>query len=129
MQAMNNRRGGVFFTWLWRHWKTFQVENFIKCIEFAKEIVLAVALNGITSLLLPGGRTTRSKFKIPIPTLDNSTCNIEKNSEHSHLLVQTYLKYRMNLIYLIKIALRLWIKPLKMSWASKVLGIPYLVAK
>ena len=36
------------------------------------KIVLTVASSGIASLLLPGGRTAHSKFKIPVPTLDNS---------------------------------------------------------
>lgn len=32
---------------------------------------------------MPGGRTTHSKFKILVPTLDNLTCNIDKDTEHS----------------------------------------------
>ncbi|XP_058776863.1 uncharacterized protein LOC131651212 [Vicia villosa] len=38
---------------------------------------------------LTGGRTAHSKFKIPVPTLDNSTCNINKNTEHAQLLQAT----------------------------------------
>lgn len=48
-----------------------------------------VALSGIASLLLLGERTSHSKFKIFVPSLDNSTCNIEKDSKQSHLLVAT----------------------------------------
>ncbi|XP_058741078.1 uncharacterized protein LOC131613424 [Vicia villosa] len=36
-----------------------------------------------------GGRTAHSKFKIPVPTLDNSTCNIDKNTKHSQLFEAT----------------------------------------
>ncbi|XP_058774627.1 uncharacterized protein LOC131648911 [Vicia villosa] len=43
-------------------------------------------LTGIASLLLPGGRTTHSKFKIPIPTLESSTCDISKGSDCGDLL-------------------------------------------
>jgi ATP-dependent DNA helicase PIF1 len=55
------------------------------------DIVLTVASSGIASLLLPGGRTAHSKFKIPVPTLDNSTCNIEGDSHHAELLKQCKL--------------------------------------
>ncbi|XP_058752595.1 uncharacterized protein LOC131625781 [Vicia villosa] len=54
MEAVNNRKGGVFF------------------------------LHGYG-----GGRTAHSKFKIPVPTLDNSTCNIDKDTEHSKLFEAT----------------------------------------
>jgi len=50
------------------------------------KIVLTVASSGIDSLLLPGGRTAHSKFKIPIPTLEHSVCNIIKGSELSDLM-------------------------------------------
>jgi ATP-dependent DNA helicase PIF1 len=55
------------------------------------EIVLTVASSGIASLLLPGGRTAHSKFKIPVPTFENSTCNINGESDHAELLRQTKL--------------------------------------
>jgi ATP-dependent DNA helicase PIF1 len=55
------------------------------------QIVLTVASSGIASLLLPGGRTAHSKFKIPVPTLDNSTCDIHYNDDLAVLLQQTKL--------------------------------------
>lgn len=55
------------------------------------DIVLTVATSGIASLLLPGGRTAHSKFKMPVPTLDNSTCNIAHESDMAKLLRQTKL--------------------------------------
>jgi hypothetical protein len=55
------------------------------------DIVLAAASSGIASLLLPGGRTAHSKFKIPVPTLENSTCNIDGDSDHWELFKQTKL--------------------------------------
>ncbi|KAH1035116.1 hypothetical protein GYH30_055198 [Glycine max] len=42
------------------------------------DIILTVASRGIVSLLLPNGRTTRSKFAILVPTLENSTCSIHQ---------------------------------------------------
>jgi len=41
--------------------------------------------------LLPGGRTAHSRFKIPVPTLQSSICNIEKGTELAELLKQTKL--------------------------------------
>ncbi|XP_019420759.1 PREDICTED: ATP-dependent DNA helicase PIF1-like [Lupinus angustifolius] len=56
-----------------------------------KHIVLTVASSGITSLLLLGGRIANSKFKIPVPTFDNSVCNIHQETELTELLKQTKL--------------------------------------
>jgi len=50
------------------------------------KIVLTVASSGIASLLFPGGRTTPSKFKIPVLTLEHFVCNITKGSELSDLM-------------------------------------------
>jgi len=44
---------------------------------------LTVATSEIASLLLPRGQTTHSKFKIPIPTLESSTCDIDKGSDRA----------------------------------------------
>ena len=42
------------------------------------KIVLAVASCGIAALLLQGGRTTHSRFRIPINIIDESTSEINK---------------------------------------------------
>ncbi|XP_058741254.1 uncharacterized protein LOC131613618 [Vicia villosa] len=52
---------------------------------------LTVASSGIASLLLPGGRTAHSKFKLPMPTLENSTCKITFDDEYAELLRQSKL--------------------------------------
>jgi ATP-dependent DNA helicase PIF1 len=52
---------------------------------------LTVAISGITSLLLPRDQTIHSKIKIPIPTLESSTCDIDKGSDHTELLKLTKL--------------------------------------
>ncbi|CAG8761727.1 5068_t:CDS:2, partial [Ambispora leptoticha] len=46
---------------------------------------------GIASLLLSGGHTAHSTFKIPIDVNSNSFCSIDKTSEHADLLRQTAL--------------------------------------
>ncbi|KAD5961964.1 hypothetical protein E3N88_13437 [Mikania micrantha] len=58
--------------------------------SFAK-IVLAVAASGIASLLLPYGRTTHSRFKIPIDLSEESICNIKKNTQLSQLVIESSL--------------------------------------
>ena len=62
-------------------WKTLA-----SALRSKGDIVLTVASNGIASLLLPGGRTAHSKFAIPVPTLQNSTCNVNRGSELAELL-------------------------------------------
>ncbi|XP_058754699.1 uncharacterized protein LOC131627853 [Vicia villosa] len=55
-------------------------------IRSKHDICLIVATSGIASLLLPSGRTAHSRFKIPVPTLDNSTCNITYLEDSADLL-------------------------------------------
>uniref|UniRef100_A0A0R0GBR8 ATP-dependent DNA helicase n=1 Tax=Glycine max TaxID=3847 RepID=A0A0R0GBR8_SOYBN len=50
-----------------------------------------VASSGIAFLLLPGGRTAHSKFKIPVSIFEDSTCNIHQGSQLADLLNQTSL--------------------------------------
>jgi hypothetical protein len=55
-------------------------------------IVLCIASSGIAALLIHGGRTAHSMFKIPIDTLSSeSFCSIPKNSQRAELLCQTSL--------------------------------------
>ncbi|XP_047943100.1 ATP-dependent DNA helicase pfh1-like [Salvia hispanica] len=55
------------------------------------EIVLNVASSGIASLLLPGGRTAHSRFKIPINVTKDSFCWIKQGSSLAELIVRTRL--------------------------------------
>lgn len=55
------------------------------------KIVLPIVSSGIVSLLLPGGRTTHSRFKIFVPTLESSICNIDKKDDFAELLKLTDL--------------------------------------
>ena len=49
-------------------------------------IVLCVASSGIASLLLPGGRTAHSRFKIPLDLTAESSCSISIQSVHAELM-------------------------------------------
>ncbi|XP_074346586.1 uncharacterized protein LOC141685381 [Apium graveolens] len=55
------------------------------------KIVLPVASSGIAATLMPGGRTTHSRFKIPIILDEFSTCNIVHDSDIAQLIKQTNL--------------------------------------
>jgi len=79
-------KGDVLFIWLWRNKKNFYVATLSSALRFEGKIVFTVASSSIASLLLPEGRTTHSKFKIPIPTLEHFVCNITKGSELSDLM-------------------------------------------
>jgi hypothetical protein len=58
--------------------KTFLWNTIIAYFRANKKIVLPVASYGVASLLLPGGRTPHSRFRIPCDDLDETTtCNIK----------------------------------------------------
>ncbi|KAI5406498.1 hypothetical protein KIW84_053005, partial [Lathyrus oleraceus] len=71
--------------------KTFMWNTLSAALRCKGDIVLNMASSGIAILLLPGGRTAHSKFKISIPCLESSICNIEKKSDLSNLLKVTKL--------------------------------------
>jgi len=52
---------------------------------------LAVASSGIAALLIQGGRTAHSKFRIPINITDESTCEIKQGTHLAELLKKTSL--------------------------------------
>lgn len=53
------------------------------------DIVLCCASSGIAALLLKGGRTAHSMFKIPVDQLhEQSMCNIQKQSAYADMLRQ-----------------------------------------
>jgi len=90
MSSVSRQKGGVFFLHGYGGTgKTFMSRTLAASLRSHCQIVLTVATSGIASLLLPGGRTTHSKFKIPVPTLENSMCNIEGVSELAQLLKLT----------------------------------------
>jgi len=71
--------------------KTFLYECLCHHFRAQAKIVLCVAFTGIAAQLLSGGRTSHSRFKIPIICHDTSTCSITARSELAHLLKHTAL--------------------------------------
>jgi ATP-dependent DNA helicase PIF1 len=49
-------------------------------------IALAVASSGIAALLLPGGRTAHSRFKLPLNLHEDSTCSVAHGTDLASLL-------------------------------------------
>ncbi len=61
--------------------KFFLYNALIDKLQLDELCVVAVASSGIASLLLNGGRTAHSAFKIPIPIHETFTCGISIQSE------------------------------------------------
>ncbi|XP_004210953.2 uncharacterized protein LOC101239365 [Hydra vulgaris] len=49
------------------------------------------AWTGIAATLLTNGSTLHGLFKLPVPILDNSTCNVTPNFKHEHFFKQVNL--------------------------------------
>ncbi|GJY31719.1 DNA helicase [Tanacetum coccineum] len=64
--------GGTGKTFLWR--------TIISSLRSKRKIFLAVASSGITSLLLPAGRTAHSRFKFPVELSNESLCHAKKKN-------------------------------------------------
>src|ERR1700727_2330458 len=59
--------------------KTYLYNTLCNHLCSQNKIVLCVASSGIAALLLKGGWTAHSRFKIPIPSHESSVCSIPKN--------------------------------------------------
>ncbi|OMO65292.1 DNA helicase PIF1, ATP-dependent [Corchorus olitorius] len=71
--------------------KTFLWKTVLAAVRLRGSIALAVASSGIASLLLPGGRTAHSRFKIPLNIDRWSTCEIRRGTQVARLMQQTKL--------------------------------------
>ncbi|KAK9724272.1 hypothetical protein RND81_05G060200 [Saponaria officinalis] len=93
MDAANHGRGGIFFVYgFGGTGKTFVWRTLCAAIRSKGEIVLPVASSGIAAMLLPGGRTTHSRFGISINVVENFTCpGIKPGAEVTELLHHTKL--------------------------------------
>ncbi|XP_061367498.1 uncharacterized protein LOC133310564 [Gastrolobium bilobum] len=92
VSAVTAGNGGLFFLYgFGGTGKIFIWNTLSASIRSKAGIVLNVASSGIASLLLPGGRTTHSRFRIPIQINEDSTCNIRPKSTIAELLSKTKL--------------------------------------
>jgi len=87
MQAVEAKSGQCFFL----HspggtGKTFVYNTLCPSLRGKVKIVICVASSGIASLLLKGGRTVNSTFKVPLDIHESSSCGIKKNSDLAELI-------------------------------------------
>ncbi|KAJ1273706.1 hypothetical protein BS78_05G005300 [Paspalum vaginatum] len=75
--------GGTGKTYLWK--------AILTKLRSEGKIALAVASCGIAALLLQGGRTAHSRFKIPLNITEESTCDIKQGTHLAELLKKTSL--------------------------------------
>ena len=66
--------------------KTFVYNTICNMVRSRGWIVLCVASSGIATLLLRGGRTAHSMFKIPLLLHEDSTCLITKEGKLASLI-------------------------------------------
>ena len=71
--------------------KTHVYNTICNYLRAQGKIVLCCASSGIAALLLPGGRTSHSRFKIPLAITESSTCNISHKTQLGELLTKTDL--------------------------------------
>ncbi|KAG3159081.1 hypothetical protein PC128_g21365 [Phytophthora cactorum] len=71
--------------------KSTLLKHILAKVRLSGKIALAVASSGIASLLLMGGRTAHSTFKIPLKLNDTSTCSIYKQSHLKGLIQKASL--------------------------------------
>ena len=60
--------------------KTYLYETIISNLRSKGKIVLVIASSKRAALLLSGGRTAHSRFKIPLNINEYSTCEIKKGT-------------------------------------------------
>lgn len=90
--AVQNNQGGVFFVYGYGGTgKTFLWKTLSASIRSRREIVLNIASSGIASLLLTGGRTSHSRFQIPLILNEYSLCYIKPDSDVAKLIKKTRL--------------------------------------
>ncbi|PIA30674.1 LOW QUALITY PROTEIN: hypothetical protein AQUCO_05400048v1 [Aquilegia coerulea] len=71
--------------------KMFVYNTVADTLRSEGHIVIMVASSGIASLLLTGGRTAHSTFKIPFEVLDDSVCSVTKQTIYAELFKRAKL--------------------------------------
>ena len=85
-----SNKSGVFFIDRPRGTgKTFLYRALLPTIRSINMIAIATATSGVAASITSGGRTTHSRFNIPLETHESSICNISKQSNNVELIKQT----------------------------------------
>jgi hypothetical protein len=88
---MNNHPNVFFLNGPAGTGQTFCYNTICSYLRGRRKIVLCVASSGIAALLIKGGRTAHSTFKIPLELYDGKSCNIKKGSHLAELITKTDL--------------------------------------
>ncbi|XP_024007954.1 uncharacterized protein LOC112083963 [Eutrema salsugineum] len=92
LKSVLNQEGKLFFIYgAGGTGKTFLYKTIISALRSMEKMVMPVASSAIAALLLPGGRTAHSRFKIPLTLHEDSVCDINTGSKLAHLLSQVDL--------------------------------------
>ena len=92
VNSAKNNKGKIFFLHSAGGCGKTHVSNTITAaIRADGHIALCVASSAIAALLLHGGWTAHSHFKIPIPINESSSCNIKRDQNLHQVLKQTKL--------------------------------------
>ena len=81
MEDVSSKSGGMFF--VYGHGgigKTYLYRTILVVVRSKGKIALEATSSSIVALLLPSGRTTHSRFHIPINVNDESTCEIKQKT-------------------------------------------------
>ncbi|XP_035212622.1 ATP-dependent DNA helicase PIF4-like [Stegodyphus dumicola] len=66
--------------------KTFLFRTILHAVRGMGHVAIPVAWTGIAAVLLTGGRTVHSTFKLPVPLLENSSCRVRQDSAEGRYL-------------------------------------------
>jgi len=78
-RMLEGRHNVFFLDGLGGAGKTFTYNTVLSSVRADNKVAIAVASSGIAALLLEGGRTAHSRFKIPVKELSaDSTCFVDR---------------------------------------------------
>ncbi|KAF8049879.1 hypothetical protein N665_2102s0002 [Sinapis alba] len=92
LHSVGNQVGQLFFVYgAGGTGKTYLYRTLIAKLRSVGKVVIPVASSGIAALLLPGGRTAHSRFKLPLTLSDVSMCDIHRGSTVAALIAKSDL--------------------------------------
>uniref|UniRef100_A0A8I6Y0K2 ATP-dependent DNA helicase n=1 Tax=Hordeum vulgare subsp. vulgare TaxID=112509 RepID=A0A8I6Y0K2_HORVV len=87
LAVVDRSDGGVFFVdGPGGTGKTFLYRALLAKVRSNGNIAIATATSGVAASIMPGGRTTHSRFKIPLSCDDGASCSFAKQSGTAKLL-------------------------------------------
>ena len=87
LATVDNDDGGVFFVdGPGGTGKTFLYRALLARVRREGKIAVATVTSGVVASIMPGGRTTHSRFKIPLNIEEGASCSFTKQSGTAKLL-------------------------------------------